>query len=298
MRTSDSLVLALRECCDQSISRFAFSRTFSYPALCQLVNRLKKGCRLLTYENLDVVFTKVYGDIPSESTHQAAAQEPSAASDNIEEDDDLFDEDLSVDLDPPLSGKVVQHVSKHGSARTSTAASCRLSKLSSSAPSILTSPPILPVIAQPARVGAPAAAPGAGGGGGGGGGSRESKRKRTSPGAGAMRKSSGVLQQQSSVEFDLETTSSTSSLSSLAVGSSRVISTRPAASGAPASSTRGSSPTPCTRHPYNPFRQYPVNLSKSDRFFTSWATNLGHRFFLYHKDEKRNDHLPQESGRR
>jgi hypothetical protein len=285
---------ALDERCCRVFSSTSLSLlSFSYLALCQLVNKFKKGCRLLTYENLDVVFTKVYGEILSESaqqqhtqaTQQDASTSAASGTVDIDEDDDPIDEDLSVDPDPPLSGKVVQHISKHGAARStatgrgeqrgeqSGSSSSRLSKLS--APSVLPSPPILPAIAQPARVG------GAGGGTGGG---RESKRKRTSPSLQAMRKSSAAQQQApSAVEFDVETTSSTSSLSSLAVANSRASAARPAAAGAPASSTRGSSPTPCARHPYNPFRQYPINLSKSDRFFTSWATNLGHRFFLWEK---------------
>lgn len=36
-------------------------------------------------------------------------------------------------------------------------------------------------------------------------------------------------------------------------------------------------------HPLNPFRQMSINIPKHDRIFTSWATNLGHHFFLWEK---------------
>jgi len=172
----------------------------SYPKLCHLLQGLKAGCRLLTYENIDAVFHRVYGT-PSEEALEAKQPDRTGSSS-----------------------------AATGSAR-----------------------PHSPLLPQ--RSGSTT--------------SSAHKRKREtrhSAVAAAPMDTSPVLQ------------SAPVPISECPVSSLPVAATSGAASSSPSSSSR----LP-PRHPLNPFVQLPVNLSKNDRFFTTWATNSGHHFYLWEK---------------
>ena len=233
---------------------------FSYPDLCKFLCRMKRGCRLLSYENLgelvlqmfpdcsvrvllfpeicfsscaaacavlwsDAVFQRVYGNVPDPSSSEAKEDEP---------------------------------VRAHTSA---TAAS--------QAPTTLAAPS--PATGRREKR------------------KRETKRTRAASAASAAASVSAAPGEGTSeAEGPHSTSSSPASASTSASSSAAAPVPMALPSSAAASSGTSAAATAAAPvvgpHPLNPFRQLSVNLAKTDRFYTTWATTWGHHFFLWTKE--------------
>jgi len=238
----------------------------SYPALCSFLREMKSGCRLLTYEHLDTCFHRVF-PLDARAEEQRADERHDHERDRSDRMH-LSGESTEDNDAPDLHATSCSSTSSRKKSQTLSTAHAHLHSLSPSA----STPSKLRSTTSNESTGSATSR------------SRDrdrdtsSKRKRgrevESPTASNDRLAdhdppSETAQPQPALSHPLTrhpipTSSSTSS-----------------ATGTSTSTGSASLPPP---HPLNPFKQMNINMSKNDRFYTSWATNAGHHFFLWIKE--------------
>jgi ribosomal protein L12E/L44/L45/RPP1/RPP2 len=214
-----------------------------YPQLCVFLSAMKPRCRLLSYENLDLIYHRVYG--PANEQTEAKEEEADGQlntalrSGNGGAALQLQSQPVQP---PPSSQRRREHHKRKREPKRSPVNGAGSSSRSLAHAVVSES---VPMETSPMLQSA---------GGGNGAANFTDSSASSSSSLSTAHASSSVLQSESAPP--LSTASSAASSSSASSGGG---------------GGGGGGLQSYTRHPRNPFTQLPVNLSKQDRFYTTWV---------------------------